>query len=333
MHIIRVGNVNEALYRGVQLMAEGAGLLVAPRGARTLEWPEPVATVYEKPIEKVLFNKVRDANPFFHFFESLWMLAGRNDVEFVKFFNKRMSEYSDDQEVLYGAYGFRWRNHFRDDQLDAIAKLLKNDPTSRRAVLAMWDADSDMLMKQGKDIPCNTHVYFKLRNNQLNMTVCNRSNDMVWGAYGANAVHMSFLLEYMALRLNVNVGVYTQISDSFHVYLEGPGGELWSKLMREQSLLADNHYDTRLVQPYPITQGGAEADDFEEDLTDFFAGWDQRAGEEQQPDHMEFRTPFFNNVVTPMFRAWRTKNVTECANIAASDWRLACTEWFDRRKK
>ena len=50
------------------------------------------------------------------------------------------------------------------------------------------------------------------------MTVCNRSNDMLWGAYGANAVHMSMLQEYLASRLEIAVGEYTQISDSFHVY-------------------------------------------------------------------------------------------------------------------
>ena len=34
---------------------------------------------------------------------------------------------------------------------------------------------------------------------KLCMTVCNRSNDMLWGAYGANVVHMSMLQEFVAL--------------------------------------------------------------------------------------------------------------------------------------
>ena len=58
------------------------------------------------------------------------------------------------------------------------------------------------------------------------MTVCNRSNDMIWGAYGANAVHMSILMEYVAVAVNAPMGSYYQISDSFHIY----ENEQWDKI-------------------------------------------------------------------------------------------------------
>ena len=50
------------------------------------------------------------------------------------------------------------------------------------------------------------------------MTVCCRSNDIIWGTYGTNAVHFSMLQEYLAARLNAQLGVYRHISDSFHAY-------------------------------------------------------------------------------------------------------------------
>ena len=53
------------------------------------------------------------------------------------------------------------------------------------------------------------------------MTVSNRSNDIIWGTFGANAVHMSMLHEYVASALMLHVGKYTQISDSFHAYTAG----------------------------------------------------------------------------------------------------------------
>jgi hypothetical protein len=53
---------------------------------------------------------------------------------------------------------------------------------------------------------------------RLDMVVFNRSNDVVWGAYGANAVHFSFLLEYLARWIGCEVGTYSQISVNFHGY-------------------------------------------------------------------------------------------------------------------
>ena len=68
--------------------------------------------------------------------------------------------------------------------------------------------------------PCNTQIYFWSRNGKLNMTVANRSNDMIWGAYGANAVHMSFLQEYVASMCGVKCGIYTQFTHNLHAYLD-----------------------------------------------------------------------------------------------------------------
>ena len=127
------------------------------------------------------------------------MLAGRGDLASVEQFNKGMAKYSDDGKGLNGAYGWRWRGMFGFDQLTEVVNELSINPTSRRCVLAMYDPVWDMQDNpESLDIPCNTHIYFDCRHNKLNMTVCCRSNDALWGAYGANAVHMSMLMEYIA---------------------------------------------------------------------------------------------------------------------------------------
>ncbi len=165
------------------------------------------------PMNRVSFNPKRDANPFFHLMEALWMLAGRNDAtwldQFVGDFSKR---YSEEDGKMHGAYGFRWRKHFDiegggdgslsiPDQLDTAVKLLKVNPDNRRVVIAMWDPIAD-LGQEYRDIPCNTHIYCRVRilgdvdftgdwshEPVLDLTVCCRSNDAIWGAHGANAVH------------------------------------------------------------------------------------------------------------------------------------------------
>src|SRR5437667_12765939 len=68
---------------------------------------EPVIIIYTHPRERVLLNYYRDANPFFHLYESLWMLAGRNDLKSLEFFVGHMKDYSDDGLTFNGAYGHR----------------------------------------------------------------------------------------------------------------------------------------------------------------------------------------------------------------------------------
>jgi hypothetical protein len=153
--------------------------------------------------------------------EALWMLAGREDVLFLTHFNKRMLQYSDDGVKLHGAYGHRWHYAFNFSQIDAVVQHLRKNPNSRQEVIAMWHPND--LTYQSKDRPCNTHLYFRIHNGALDTTVCCRSNDMLWGAYGANSVHFSFLHEYIATQLNVRMGYIYQFSNNFHLYKEFSG--------------------------------------------------------------------------------------------------------------
>ena len=99
MITISVDNVNDALKDGIKLI-HSHGVAIPSRNGATLEVPEPVSTVYHRPYEKVLLSKVRDANPFFHLMEAMWILAGRSDVKFLSEFNKRIVNYSDDGVVF-----------------------------------------------------------------------------------------------------------------------------------------------------------------------------------------------------------------------------------------
>lgn len=160
MKVINVRNVHHALPLALHELKQ-EGIDRESRNGPVRVFKTPVTTVYQNPTERVLFWAERDANPFFHFFESLWMLAGQNDVPFLAYFVKRMVTYSDYGKTFHGAYGHRWRQHFKDkdgnkiDQLAIVIKALKENPDDRRCVVQMWDSSVD-LGKQGKDFPCNT---------------------------------------------------------------------------------------------------------------------------------------------------------------------------------
>jgi hypothetical protein len=266
--------------------------------------------------------------------ESLWMLAGRNDLAYVEQYNKRMREYSDNGVDLHGAYGYRWINHFDFDQIDSIIKRLKASPNDRRSVLQMWDPKID-LNRDGVDVPCNTVIYFKVRDGKLNMTVGNRSNDVIWGTFGANVVHMSMLQEYVARSLGVSVGTYYQVSDSFHVYTN-IFIDMWKKLAEDDAFdfysmrHYTNPYENRALKPYPLMKVSKE--EWDKDLHKFL---------QREPlGAKKFNDSFFTKVACPLQDAWylyKQKEydfaLSEVQTCSSGDWATAGFEWIDRRIK
>ena len=82
MQVINCRNVNDGFIKALDKI-ETEHIVLESRAGEVMEFPTPVTTVYKNPTERVLFEEIRDANPFFHFMESVWMLAGRNDLEYV----------------------------------------------------------------------------------------------------------------------------------------------------------------------------------------------------------------------------------------------------------
>lgn len=226
MITLQVRNVQEAYYHGLTTL-RARGEWEDTRNGRALVLPYPLCTMYEKPWERVLLDPKRDANPFFHLMESFWMLSGSNDTASIGKFISTLSQFSDDGKTFHGAYGHRWQKHFGKydiaedfyptNQLTQIISLLRSDPTTRRAVLSMWDPVAD-LGRDGKDFPCNTQLYLRNRTGELDLTILCRSNDAIWGAYGANAVHFSILHEFLSLATGLKQGRLYQWSNNFHAY-------------------------------------------------------------------------------------------------------------------
>jgi hypothetical protein len=323
MEIISAQNVNDALLLGLQAVNK-YGLLRDSRNGPVKVFETPVTTIYERPMERVVFYPERDANPFFHFMEGLWMISGRRDVEWISRFNSSIVQFSDDGKTFHGAYGYRWRKHFGLDQLDLIADLLRTNPDDRRIVLQMWDPLVD-LGHEGKDFPCNTAIKFRINDGRLDMTVENRSNDMIWGAYGANAVHFSMLQEFMAAWIGVNVGHYWQISTNFHAY---------TATMEKHASLLDlpigmDSYATREVAPFPMVNTHIEQ--WQRELSMFM----------ENSSVIGFEDKFFKKVAVPIAAAWHLykkkdhMGAINCLidNCVASDWQKACIEWIERKGK
>ena len=342
-----VRNVNHALPEMLWWL-KAAGIQEGSRNGPVLVAPGPVIVSYRYPWERVLFSKDRDANPFFHFMEALWMLDGRRDVAWIQQFNSRMGGFSDDKTSLWGAYGYRWRSFFVHDQIQAVITHLRAWPDSRRAVLTMWSPNGDLwtmrsdwreeLDGQGgprsRDVPCNTHAYLAIHDGHLDLTVCNRSNDAIWGAFGANAVHMSFLHEYVARHLSLTIGTYHQFSNNMHLYPECYGKDIAERMAVE----VDDRYSTGIAAAHPLILANQETmEDWDRDLRQFI----DMADPTRDPTvdrRFGFYTDFFAYTAAPMLRSWQerkrdeTDGLEQATHIQAPDWRLACAEWIIRRE-
>ena len=136
MKVITARNINDAFRLGVDFFLDKTNCREQEsRNGLTLEAVEPVTTVYKNLRNVYCFCEKRDASPFFHFIEGLWMLRGRNDLRPLTFFVNSMRDFSDDNETLWGAYGWRWKKYFDKDQLEIIIDMLRRNPNDRRAVL------------------------------------------------------------------------------------------------------------------------------------------------------------------------------------------------------
>lgn len=332
MNEIRALNVNHAFVDALWKL-KIYGKKEDSRAGPVLVMPGPVMTTYEVPQERVLFRPDRDANHVFHLMETIWMLAGGEQVSFLLPFNSTFGRFAEEDGIMHGAYGFRWRGHFGLDQIDSIIHMLRNDSNSRQAVMQMWDASpngGNDLRGKWLDRPCNTHIYFDCRGGKLNMTVCNRSNDMLWGAYGSNVVHMSMLQEIIASGVGVPVGLYNQFSNNFHVYTDNPMvKDLLSGGIYDKYDLYSPRSNEVSAKAYPLVNKPNERwGDFIDDCENMVEG------------NHRYKTDFFTYIAEPLRKAYLQRKAGEegwdsviSESPQDSDWIMGFKDWANRRAK
>jgi len=360
--VFNVLDVNEAYHVGRDFFARHIALaergeaaaevrkVPTRQGGHVWEARGPVATVYRRPVFRVLFDPQRDAHPFFHLMEGMWLLAARNDVDFLAYFLKNIRQFSDNGKDFHGGYGARLGS-----ELPIIMSMLHKDPASRRAYAAIFEPRD--LGAQSLDIPCNVGVAFSARDGYLDMTVFNRSNDMIWGAYGANAVQFSFVQEYIAGAIGAHVGTYTQVSNSFHVY-----PDTWAKIAPATLGIDAAHQDPYqsadaagrfpvLMQrggfasihpmfslPNGFHEPGDPVEDFGEIQADL--GTLQTLPAEEVGPTRRWVSPFFKQVVAPMAQAFYAYKAGDYEvardilreDVMAPDWAAAADAWVARRQ-
>lgn len=170
-----------------------------------------------KPQDRLLFSKSRPINLSFALANCIWTLAGRDDLDFINYYNPRGTYFSDDNVSLHGAHGKRIINSDNINQLNAAIKRLREDPNSRRVVLNIYQPIDTV--SRSRDIPCVIAIQFMQRAERLHSIVYMRSQSAAM-VLPYDVFVFTFLQEAVAIELKLKVGNYFHTSGSFHYYLD-----------------------------------------------------------------------------------------------------------------
>lgn len=221
------------------------GLEVGPRGMKTKEL-SPITIISHDPRKRLFGHSIRKDVSIFTYIEGLWILLGEETPNRVVHYVKNMANYVNEKTGVFdGAYGprLKWVLKQRGvkpgvnmylNQLEECYKRLKDDLNSRRAVAIINNPIYDWNI-QSKDIPCTILYQFLIRNNKLNMITYMRSQD-AWLGLVYDTGEFQWFQEIMAGWLNLEVGTYTHINGSLHLYKQH-----WEKA--QQLIDQDKNWD------------------------------------------------------------------------------------------
>lgn len=221
-----VDGINEMLHVACDAILK-TGEHVEVRGYNTWELRPAIFTISD-PTDRTLLYPHRGNNPFASLFETIWVLGSEdNNIETLAKFIPRAKDYSDDGKTWRAGYPNRLRRFGinRVDQIDYVFKKLREDESSRQAIISMWspaedDFDGKGELQKSTDFPCSNYLQFMIRNDKLDCMFVIRSNDAIFGMSGINVYEFTVLQEILASLLKVDIGNFYYIAGSLHLYEE-----------------------------------------------------------------------------------------------------------------
>jgi len=170
----------------------------------------------QNPMDNLINDKDRNWKWDYAEAEWQWYLSGdRNIKKLGELYGKvpeiwkRMANKKGD---VNSNYGWQWK---RNHQLDAVIDMLKENPNTRQAAISIYDAKE--IMHYYHDTPCTYAVQFTVLNNELNMSVVMRSNDL-WYGFCNDQYCFSKLQELVATEVGLSIGTYYHFAHNLHLY-------------------------------------------------------------------------------------------------------------------
>ncbi len=150
--------------------------------------------------------------------EQIWYLQGNKELDFFQKFSKIWDDFKEEDNTVESGYGYRWRSFFKRDQVESLIKMLQDEPSSRQGVVLTWDPDTDGLSsKKKKNTPCVPVWIANIVNNELNLHVIFRSQDVMLGL-PHDVAGFALLQHILAQKLNRKLGWLHYSISHAHIY-------------------------------------------------------------------------------------------------------------------
>lgn len=154
---ITARSINDFFYQFLDMSKDWPEQVERRDGKLTVDSPGPVMITIMDPSKRVLSVPYRNNSLPASIAETLWVLAGRNDIEWLSYYLPRAKDFSDDGSVWRAGYGPRIRKFGPAgvDQLRFVIEELLENRTSRRAAITIMDPTHDSKSPLNtKDFPC-----------------------------------------------------------------------------------------------------------------------------------------------------------------------------------
>lgn len=177
-------------------------------------WPIPGSNWYLPGLENYAHQLLSGENPGFDYTYGERIRRGLTPIDSDRLAREALLTKMLGQE--------HFRDHYGIDQLELVINSLLENPTTRRAIMYIWEPSWDL--GSYKHVPCLQVVEFLYREDavyhledRLHLTAFFRSHD-IQQAWPVNVFGLNKLLEHVANRTSMKPGMITTVSASAHKY-------------------------------------------------------------------------------------------------------------------
>lgn len=206
MKVIIENSLGELLISSIKEVLKN-GILSSPRGIKTIEI-SPLTLILSNPRNR--FIQLKTINYPLIVIKQIYSLIGKVNMEAFDFYEKSFNASKNSAAYLYSDL---LHSNIHKQLLQSY-NLLTKDPLSRQAVLKIGLSKKDEVTN-----PITISIQFIYRASKLNMIAHLRSNEL-WKGLATDLHFIIFLQEVLAAWLKVEIGTYTHIIGSAHIYDE-----------------------------------------------------------------------------------------------------------------
>jgi thymidylate synthase len=162
--------------------------------------------------------------------ELLWFIKGDTNIKYLQENGVKIwNDWADENGNLGPVYGHQWRNWNSDDidQLQDVINTIKNNPDSRRMLVAAWNPSvlPDTSVSFSENVannkaalpPCHAFFQFYVADGKLSCQLYQRSADIFLGV-PFNIASYALLTMMIAQVCDLKVGDFVHTFGDAHIY-------------------------------------------------------------------------------------------------------------------